>query len=138
MEDVETQAYDEANYLETQEVLQNLEIYFNRLISFHEYGFDYQKLNIHSILKAIGLEIINDYDNKLEMIIDYMMLQRHFVGDRLFVFNNIRLLYDDNDIADFMKSLIKNRLKIIMIESVYHEKIPFEKRITIDNDLCEF
>ena len=138
---IENVALNGENYLKAQKLLADIE----NLVD--EWSFDYScdivatKLSIPNVLKAIGLELKNDYSGhsgEIEKIIDYMDLVREFDRDKVFVFVNMRAFFADDDVAAFFKTCLSHEYKVLMIESQSHPFMTEEKRITIDMDLCEF
>lgn len=76
---------------------------------------------------------------KLDLkILDYMELVREFDRDKLFITVNMRAYFDDVLIEQFMKTAISHEFRILMLESNAYRALPYEKRTTIDADLCEF
>lgn len=138
---LENEALKGESYLKTQEFILAVEKHIS------EWSFDFPcdvvstKLSVSNILKAVGIEVKNDYSGhigELEKVLDYMSLVREFDRDKLFVFVNMRSFFDDEDIKSFTETVVSHNFKILMIESKSYPVLKNEKRLTIDVDLCEF
>lgn len=138
---LERSAVSPDNYLETQELLGNIES------SISKWAFDFPcdiiatKITTATVLKAVGIELNNDYEGEAgdaERIIDYMELVREFDRDKLFITVNMRSFISDEVMTDFMRTAISHEYKLLMIDSVNRPMLPFEKRVTVDEDLCIF
>lgn len=138
---LEKEAVSAEKYVKTQELLSDIE----RMID--EWAFDLscdivpQKISVISLLKSVGIEVRNDYEGdagEAEKILDYMELVRNFDRNKLFITINMRSFFDDAITELFQKSVLQHEFYVLMMESNSYEKTPYENRITIDNDLCEF
>lgn len=96
------------------------------------------KISIGSILKAIGLEFCDDYENDLERFLDYMEITRELDREKLFLFINLRSYYPDADIQAFIASALGHEYRVLLVGSSARTLLPNENRITVDSDLCEF
>ena len=99
------------------------------------------KRSVSTLLKAVGIEIRDEYEGhrgEVEKVLDYMELVREFDRDKLFITVNMRSFFDDDIIHQFQKTALSHEFKILMLESQSYPHLPLEKRITIDEDLCEF
>ena len=96
------------------------------------------KIGIGGVLRSTGIEILDDYRNDLERILDYMELTREPERDKLFVFVNLRSFHSDEEIAAFFRSGLDHSLCVLLADSVSKARLPQEKRVTVDADLCEF
>lgn len=129
------------NYLETQILLSDIEKKVG------EWAFEFpcdivaSKISVSNLIRAIGIEINNDYEGEsgdAERIIDYMELVREFDRDKMFITVNMRSYFSDGVIENFMKTAASHGYKVLMIESKSYPLLAYEKRLTIDEDLCEF
>ena len=99
------------------------------------------KISVSTLLKSVGIELRDEYEGDrggVEKILDYMELVREFDRNKLFITVNMRSFFDDEIIAEFMKTVISHEYRVLMLESQAYPKLAFEKRVTIDADLCEF
>jgi CRISPR-associated protein Csn2 len=99
------------------------------------------KVSPSSILKSVGIEIRDSYDGQIgeaEKILDYMELVREFDREKLFITLNMRSFFEDNVMESFLQTVVSHEFKVLMIENKAYERLSFEKRLTVDEDLCEF
>lgn len=131
-------ATDENNYEQTQEIISLISKYTFSLTSDFNYTFDIKQINAQSIIKMTSPFIIDNYSNQIEKVFDYVELVREFEGEKLFVFVNLRCYFSDKDMKLFIDTINSHKQKVFFIESIERTILPYEKRITIDSDLCEF
>ncbi len=135
---LESIAVSEANYLHTASMMGELEQYI------HELSFELPcdilccKMSIGSVLRAVGIEIPDDYTNDLERLLDYMELTRELERDKLFLLVNLRSWYSDEEVSKFLSSILTHEYHVLLVDSVSKARLFDEARVTIDADLCEF
>lgn len=95
------------------------------------------ELSVPSLLKAVGLTFTNRA-NLVEQIIAYCCLVRDLIGEKLFVFVNLRSYLNDSELDLLMTDLLSKKINILLLESTERSCRPTEKRLIIDTDLCEF
>ena len=101
----------------------------------------FSKLSVSTLLKAAGVELKSDYEGawgEAEKIVDYMELVRELDREKLFVTVNMRAFFEDAVIDAFQRTLLSHELQVLMVEPYAAPLLPCEKRITVDQDLCEF
>lgn len=126
------------NDYQSQHILQEIELFIDQLAFSFPCNISYSKLGMGMLLKSVGIQLQDDYDNILERIIDYMELVREFDKDKLFITLNLRSFISDTECKMFIETLVSHELNLIMIEGYDHTMLEGEKRLTIDQDLCEF
>lgn len=129
---------DETHYLKTQELLANIERYFNELSFDLPCEIGYDKLNLPALIRAAGISVIDDTPDPLEKLLLYMELVRTLDKDRLFIFLNFRCYFDDEQAEKIMQSVIDHKYCILMLETSDRPRLSLERRLTIDKDRCEF
>ena len=103
----------------------------------HDIDFIYE-YDISNILKTIDFKFKEDYESLAEKIIDYMLLVREFDSEKCFILLNLRNYISDEEIDDFYKTVLYNKLKVLIISANDYEHSDYESKIVIDSDLCEF
>jgi len=126
------------NYLQTAELLSAVERYMNTLAEGFSGNITCGKMTAANLVKMAALTVVEDYENPLEQILDYMELVREFDRDRLFLFVNMRGYFEDEAMAEFCAGAIAHEYKILLVDAFAAAYLPGEKRLTIDEDLCEF
>lgn len=135
---MERTAVSESFFLKTSELLCALEHYVDELAFELPSDIVCEKCSVAGILKGIGVSIRDDYDDPLERLIDFMELVREFDRDKLFVLVGLRSFFADQQVEAFLKTLLDHGYRVLLLDCVSREKLSSEKRLTIDNDLCEF
>lgn len=135
---LEAESMNAQNYVRTMHLLGELEQYIQELFFDLPGTVVCDKLSISGVLRSAGIEILDDYGDSLERVLDYMELTRELERDKLFVLVNLRSFYRDEEIAAFFKSVLDHSLCVLLVDSVSKARLPLEKRVTVDADLCEF
>lgn len=135
---LEAEALDARNYVRTMRLLSEVEQFIQELSFDLPSTVSCDKIGIGGVFRSAGLGILDDYGNDLERILDYMKLTRELERDKLFVLVNLRSFYSDEEIAAFFQSILDHSLCVLLVDSVSKARLPLEKRITVDADLCEF
>lgn len=131
-------AVNEQFYEKTQEMLACIENYMYELAFENPFDVECGKISMSSILKAVGINLKDDYENTLEKIIDYMELINNFECEKLFITVNMRSYFEDEEMDSFMDTSIKHNIKLLMIENMEYPRLTNEKRLIIDKDICVF
>lgn len=97
----------------------------------------FDKLNIQSILKGIGVSILDDYDSLEERILAYMELVRTLEGERLFILANARCFISQERFELMVNDILLKEYEILFVDCMEYPKVEGENRLVIDKDLCE-
>ena len=135
---LEALAMEEDNYLRTAQFTSELEAYIMELSMGLPCGVYCAKMNFGGILRAVGVDIADDCENDLERLLDYMELTRELERERLFILVNLRSYYSDTEIEAFFASVLAHGFLILPVDSVSRVRLKNERRVTVDDDLCEF
>lgn len=135
---LETTATNEENYLRTAELTSELEKYIIELSQDLPCSIYCSKIGFDGILRAVGVDIADDCESDLERLLDYMELTRELDRERLFILVNLRSFYTDAEVEAFFASVLAHELLILPIDCVSRARLKNERRITVDDDLCEF
>ena len=123
---------------ETSELLCSLERYVDELAFELPGDIICKKCSVSALLRGIGIGLRDDYEDPLERLIDFMELVREFDRDKLFVLVGLRNFFSDVKVEAFLKTALDHGYRLLLLDSVARDKLSCEKRLTIDNDLCEF
>ena len=135
---MEKTAMAEDLFLETVNLLQQLEVYVNKLAFSFDCDIVCERCTVAGVLKGIGIALRDDYEDPLERLADYMELVREFDRDKLFVLVNLRTCFADSHLNRFLETVRTHGYRVLLLDCFARDKLELEKRITIDNDLCEF
>lgn len=134
--DIEKKAVSDEWYPLTAELMSRAESLLSNLAFDYSCNIEFTKVNIGSLIKASGVEICDDYASLGEKIIDYFELIHEFIGKKLFVTVNLRSYISDSETELFMETALAHEFQILMIENCEHKRLPQEKRLIVDGDLC--
>lgn len=129
---------EEGNYLRTARLTGELEQYVMELAMDLPCGVWCSKMSFGGILRAVGVDIVDDHESDLERLLDYMELTRELEHERLFILVNLRSYYSDAEVEAFFASVLDHELLILPVDSVSRPRLKNERRVTVDEDLCEF
>lgn len=135
---MERTAVSEEFFLKTSELLCALEAYIDGLAFELPGDIVCEKCSVAGLLKGIGISLRDDYADPLERLIDFMELVREFDRDKLFVIVGLRNFFSDKQAEAFLETILDHGFRVLLLDSVAREKLPHEKRLTVDIDLCEF
>lgn len=126
------------NYMNTKELICEIEKYIHCLSEEFPFDINCQKLAIGPVIKAISPEIEESDKSGIEKVFAYMELVRELDRDRLFIMVNMRTYFSDEDMERFAESACLHDFKVLLLESCSHTILKNSKRFTVDEDLCEF
>lgn len=135
---MEQLAVNEAFFLKTSELLQHLEQYMEELAFAFDCDIVCERCTVAGVVKAMGVTLRDEYEDPLERLVDYMELVREFDRDKLFILVNLRCFFNDEEMERFLKTTAEHGYRVLLLDSTDREKLPHERRTTIDIDLCEF
>lgn len=134
----EDKAVDPEHFFHTSEIIRLIETYLDNITEDSDCELSYSRLNVSSIIKAVGIEIYECGKTNLERMYDYFELVRSFEGEKVLFLVNMRAFYSDDDMREFIKTVIWHEIKIFILESENRGRLENVLRTTIDEDLCEF
>lgn len=135
---LEALATEGGNYFRTAQLTAELEKYITELSMDLPCDAYCSKMGFGGILRAVGVDIVDDSESDLERLLNYMELTRELEHERLFVLVNLRSYYADAEVEAFFTSVIAHSYLILPIDSVSRPLLKNERRATVDDDLCEF
>lgn len=96
-----------------------------------------ENLTVTSLLKACGLKFATTDYTLPEQILSYVRLVRELIGEKLFIFVNLRAYLSDTKMEQLLHDLIGEKFNVLLLETVVRPKLSCERRLIIDQDLCE-
>lgn len=137
-ENMSLDAFNDEMLIDTYKINDDLIGYVERLIIRTEYDLSYNaNLNFPDLLKILNVKFEEQDQTLVSRIIDYLSLSNEILGIKLFIFLNLKVLLEDNEILEIYKHCHYNKVNILLIEGNIQIKIPGEKLYIIDEDLCD-
>lgn len=133
----EKTALDEIHIDKTMQLLASIEQYMEMLRENYDIDLNYDKITIAQLLKTVGITINMSSDKPLEILYSYMKLVREFVGEKIFVFVNLRSFVSAHDFREFVRTITYHGYQVVFFENKEYPRVQDENRIIIDYDLCE-
>lgn len=135
--EMERIANKEENINGTMQLLSDIERFVLYLNEDFDLSINCDKLTMSQLLKSIGISVSVETDDLIEILYSYMQLVRQFIGDKLFVFVNLRSFVSQKQFSDFAETIIGHNYHVIFLENKEYDKIAGENRLIVDQDLCE-
>ena len=129
---------DAVYYERTQKLLAEMETYINDLSLNFDAEIECNDISFQQVLKAVKLSVVDDYSRLVDRIYAYMELIREFEGDKLFIFVNLSSYIGNEQLQEFVDTVIGHSFRVLLIDSHDFEKLENENRLIVDCDLCEF
>lgn len=130
-------ALDEENYIKSKEIISDIENYLTRIGLGLTGDIGFNKLSIENLVKSSGTEFSEEYDSLSEKLLDYFELVREYDKDKLFVLVNLRSYISAEELNRFVHEIMVRGFKALLIDSKDHPLLEREKRVLIDESLCE-
>lgn len=130
-------AESEEYFFQTRELLGSVNQYIEMLLEESDYPIIYEESEIINLLKSVNVSVADDSASLLEKIVDYMKLTRQLLGIRCFIFVNLLLYLDEQDVELLMQSIKYEKYNVLLVEALCPEKRDDMKITVIDKDLCE-
>lgn len=126
-------------YIETNEFKARIVRYLDKIIDSENFVFEVAtgEFALDDIAKAVNIHIVDDEDDFVELLTDYMSMMAELAGIKLFVFLNLRTILLDEEMERLIINLKNHQLDVLLIESRQVVKLADAERIIIDSDLCE-
>lgn len=135
---MERVAVSEEYLVKTSQLLSELESYIDSLAFELPGDIVCEKCTVSGLLKGLGIHLRDDYEEPLERLLDFMELVREFDKDKVFVLVGLRSLFPDEKAERFLQTALDHGYRMLLLDCVARKELSNEKRLTIDNDLCEF
>lgn len=135
---IEKRSMDDVYYEQTQQLMMQIEMYINELSLEFDSEIECEKMTFQHILKAAGITVADDYEYLTDKIYAYMELIREFEGDKLFIFVNLSSYVGLEQMQKFADTVIGHSYRVLLIDSHDFYRLNNEKRLIVDQDLCEF
>ena len=134
---LEKTASDEKFIDRTLQLLSEIEKYVYELTEDYEISIDCDKVMVAQLLKALGITIHIDSDEITEILYTYMQLIERFVGERLFVFVNLKSYVSAEKFSMFVDTVTRHGFQTLFFDNKEYPVLDNERRLIIDDDLCE-
>lgn len=124
---------------ETLQLKSHIVKYLERLANDFDYDFDFDyAFSMTELFKTVNLKPVSDGTDKLNMLLDYILIIEKYVSPECFVLFNLHLYFTEDEIAGFYKDIISKHIKILVVENIKtFVSNKDEKIIIYDKDFCE-
>lgn len=130
-------AVDSDHFMQTTELMTSIEQYCMGLCLNLSGNIDFTKITSDNIIKASGVEFVDDYDSLSEKLLDYFELVREYDKEKVFILFNIRSVMSTDELQMFVDEILKRGFQVLLLDSTEYTILDKEKRVIIDKSLCE-
>ena len=135
--ELEKQSSKDEYWERSQNLLSDIERWILDLAYTAQIEIESPNLSVISLLKSSGISIKDDFESLPEKMLTYMDLMTNFNLARVFVFVNLRSMLDCKTLEFFTDCSCKHGFNFLLVDNCVTDKLSREKKIIIDNDLCE-
>ena len=123
--------------LATAKVMSDLLRYVEELLLDIPHEVECEKGTIGAVLKGLGLRFVEDLEDYPNLVMGYLRLAREFLGIRLSVWINARSYLSDEELMGLLDVASSEKLAVLLVDGVAKKALPHERRLLVDEDLCE-
>ena len=126
-------------FLELEQLYSNIYAFMEKVLEKIDYSITYtDEIDIKLLFKLVNLRLQSDSYDFLEKIIDYIKISHTLLGNRIFVFSNLRSYLESSELELLYKQMSYEKIFLLLIESQDVESISdCETKYIIDKDCCE-
>ena len=137
LQSVQNVSVNEKRWMQYQELNRVIQNFFYDVEM--EFDFEYEideSVDISKLAKAVGMHIVQEYDNDLERLIKYCILVRDLLKIQVFIFFDLKRYFSEKEIQDFYTEAMSRKWNIILFESSQFSILDEEKYYILDRDCC--
>lgn len=126
-------------YMETNNFKASILKYMDEVINAENFEFELatDEFDFSDIAKAVSLHVVNDEDDYIELLTDYMDMLSELTDIKLFIFLNLRSLISWEEMLRLVDNTKNHGFNIMLVEAIAREALSDGDRIIVDADLCE-
>lgn len=124
------------NYHRAMELLADIEKFMDDASDRFSFSLDFGGISVNALIKMASPKWIDDCEKEIEHILNYMELVRELLGEKLFVFVGMKDYYSDQDMQEFIYSVVLHKYRVLLMESRESVVLDKEQRLLFDNDIC--
>lgn len=127
----------EEMFMQTHELFGNMETYLSALSEKFESDLTWNAPeDITGILKAASVRFYDEQQTLAEQILDYMLIYREHIGERLFVTVNLRSYLGNQETQALFRSVLLHKMQLLCIENKAYAPLPEMHTVIVDEDYC--
>lgn len=124
-------------WINTQQVCAEVKKNILNISDFIDFSIDIgNEFDVLYLLKAAGVKFYDDYNSLSEKLLAYIINSYKLGNKKCFILVNLRDYISNTDIENFYKSILYNKLKVLIVSSKDYPVSKYEKKVIIDKDLC--
>ena len=134
---LEKSAREPERIVETKRLLKTVEMYVRDCALDLPCEIEVGRLTVGALVKACGVTFAEEGLSLLEKLVFFMQTTRELLGEKLFVFVNLRSYLTDAETAAFIADATNRHFAVLLLESSERKLLPGERRRLVDENLCE-
>lgn len=137
-EEIRDIAWESENFIQTKEMMSDLNRYILDLEHKLPYGIECpEEIDFVQLLKALDIKLEVETGTLLEQLVLYIKLCQRLLHIKILVLVNIKCYLNRAELVELYKTAAYEKVHLLLIESVERENIEGEIRLVLDKDLCE-
>ena len=135
---IKTAVMEPELYREMYEIKSNVCRYMDSIVNELDFNIKYNEdFDVTALLKVMDMRFEDEYDTLSDKVMEYIMNVEKLEGSKLHILVNFRGYVNRREVECFCETMIKHNINILLIDNVEYDKFNFEKRIIVDEQLCE-
>lgn len=119
-------------------ILSQIELLISEVLDFYDYDAVFQpEIDFNQLLKLTNTKLNEDKSDSLMKLYDYLKIISQLNLFEIIIFINLSSFFTECEIQQLYEFCCYNKLNIMIIESHDRKLLKYEKKLIIDNDLCE-
>lgn len=136
---MESTALESDFYLETQQILSQLQRFMTILTDDEMIALDFKdEISLQDLFKIADLKIECENIKLLEKLLDYLEVVQGFLKPKCIIIMGLKQFFEKDELEEIYKFVIYQGIRLVLIENaIDKESYDFEKKLIVDMDLCE-
>lgn len=122
---------------ETMDVITRIERLIYKATDSFPFDLSLDGITTSNLIKMVSPKIIDDSESEIEKVLNYMEIVREILGNRLFVMVGMRSFFSNEEMQGFIDTVLSHKYNVLLMESSENDILNGEKRLILDNDICE-
>ncbi len=108
------------------------------IVQKYDFDFTFQDtLDLVALFKMQNLKADFQSENKLEQLLNYIILTQKYAPVSCFVLLNMHLYFTENELLLFYEEVQRRNITVLLIEPVCFPKLKYENYYILDKEYCE-
>ena len=130
---------DSELFIQQEQLFSDIMMFIEKVMEKVDYSLCYSDdIDIKSLFKLVSIRLQDDHSGFLDRIVDYIKINNTLLGNRVFIFINLRSFLNENELELLYKTASYEKVFLVLIEAHdFDNKSDYEIKYIIDKDCCE-